>query len=443
MQTVTEDEGSDQSVFRPHSMAPTPLADPVLTSDGHMGLEHGWPRKPGRRIWIYRQRLAGEGDAERFFQHIQNRIQDEVQRATEVFSPTSWSIIRETTEQALLDGRLERLANSNLGPYMTAKDFVKLSEMKKSNPSSKTDLKTTIWFNFSSISELSPKTPSTPVLLTPPLLLTRPPLQVFPTVHPVPPLPELVINQPWSLHLLLQPAQPPLPVTKPPTQTPNKDFFYAHTDAFTQGFKARRSKPAEMIARYLDKAMRKEQGAQSTKEYEGMLDKAVGEEVVDWEECELGCGAENGYNPEFDLGESMFNDLKLSEDLMREYSVEDNTKKDELKAKYKKPEQDKQKKNKDIDVDKIEDALAYDGGSIPTQCLAFQRPEEENHSIFGVRFWVGMGLDEGRGVVELKETRLRQRDATTNTDVTSHLLLTLAPTISTNQWIKVTPMLNL
>ncbi|KAF5343810.1 hypothetical protein D9758_016208 [Tetrapyrgos nigripes] len=58
MQTVTEDEGSDQSVFRPHSMAPTPLADPVLTSDGHMGLEHGWPRKPGRRIWIYRQFLV-------------------------------------------------------------------------------------------------------------------------------------------------------------------------------------------------------------------------------------------------------------------------------------------------------------------------------------------------------------------------------------------------
>ncbi|KAF5318242.1 hypothetical protein D9758_018828 [Tetrapyrgos nigripes] len=140
-------------------------------------------------------------------------------------------------------------------------------------------------------------------------------------------------------------------------------------------FKAHRSKPAEMIARYLDKAMQKGQGAQSTKEYERTLDKAVGEEVVDWEECELGCGAENGYDPKFDLGESMFNDLKLLEDLMREYPVwEDKTKKDELKAKYKKLEQDKQKKNKDIDVDKIEDALAYDGG---TQCLAFQRPEEE------------------------------------------------------------------
>ncbi|KAF5354391.1 hypothetical protein D9758_010797 [Tetrapyrgos nigripes] len=301
--------------------------------------------------------------------------------------------------------------------------------LKKSNPLSKTDLKTTIWFNFSLISELSLKTPSTPVLLTPPFLLTRPPLQVFPTVHPVPPLPELVINQPWSLHPLLQPAQLPLPVTKPPTQTPNKDFFYA------QGFKAHRSKPAEMIARYLDKAMQKGQGAQSTKEYERTLDKAVGEEVVDWEECELGCGAENGYDPKFDLGESMFNDLKLLEDLMREYPVwEDKTKKDELKAKYKKLEQDKQKKNKDIDVDKIEDALAYDGG---TQCLAFQRPEEENHSIFGIRFWVGMGLGEGRSVVELKETRLRQRDTTTNTDVTSRLLLTLAPTILTNQWIKM------
>ncbi|KAF5318240.1 hypothetical protein D9758_018827 [Tetrapyrgos nigripes] len=64
------------------------------------------------------QRLVGEGDAECFFQHVQNRIQDEVQHATEVFSLTSWSIIRETTE-----------GWSDLGPYITAKDFVKLSEM--------------------------------------------------------------------------------------------------------------------------------------------------------------------------------------------------------------------------------------------------------------------------------------------------------------------------
>jgi len=43
------------------------------------------------------------------------------------------------------------------------------------------------------------------------------------------------------------------------TTRANQEFTYALSDAFTTGFKARRNKPAEMIARHLDRLLRKGQ----------------------------------------------------------------------------------------------------------------------------------------------------------------------------------------
>jgi cullin 4 len=56
---------------------------------------------------------------------------------------------------------------------------------------------------------------------------------------------------------------------------PNSDFVYALSDAFTMGFKARRSTPAEMIAKYLDKAMRRGQGGTSDERFEAYLDSVL------------------------------------------------------------------------------------------------------------------------------------------------------------------------
>lgn len=61
-----------------------------------------------------------------------------------------------------------------------------------------------------------------------------------------------------------------------PPQHPDQDFTYALGDAFTAGFKARRNKPAEMIAKYLDKAMRRGQGTSSDKAFEELLDSVLG-----------------------------------------------------------------------------------------------------------------------------------------------------------------------
>jgi cullin-4 len=56
---------------------------------------------------------------------------------------------------------------------------------------------------------------------------------------------------------------------------PDQQFLYTLTDAFSTGFKSRRSKPAEMIAKYLDKAMRKGQGKATDAEFQGLLDRVL------------------------------------------------------------------------------------------------------------------------------------------------------------------------
>jgi cullin-4 len=57
---------------------------------------------------------------------------------------------------------------------------------------------------------------------------------------------------------------------------PNKDFGYALKDAFQTGFRTRRNKPAEMIAKYIDKAMRKGQKGASDAAFEALLASVLG-----------------------------------------------------------------------------------------------------------------------------------------------------------------------
>lgn len=61
-----------------------------------------------------------------------------------------------------------------------------------------------------------------------------------------------------------------------PRKRPNKDFGYALIDAFQTGFKARRNKPAEMIAKFLDRTMRKGQKDTSDADFMAVLDSALG-----------------------------------------------------------------------------------------------------------------------------------------------------------------------
>ena len=54
-----------------------------------------------------------------------------------------------------------------------------------------------------------------------------------------------------------------------------KDFQYALHDAFSGGFKNRRNKPAEMIARHIDKLMCKGQGSSSDELFNEQLDASL------------------------------------------------------------------------------------------------------------------------------------------------------------------------
>ena len=57
---------------------------------------------------------------------------------------------------------------------------------------------------------------------------------------------------------------------------PNPSFSYALTDTFTPGFKARRNKPAGLIAKYLDKPIRRGKRDTSDAEWEVLLEKVLG-----------------------------------------------------------------------------------------------------------------------------------------------------------------------
>lgn len=56
-----------------------------------------------------------EKNPQAFFRHVQDRIKEEEERSAAVLPVGSWGLLRETTERALWDGRLEWLSTeSNL-----------------------------------------------------------------------------------------------------------------------------------------------------------------------------------------------------------------------------------------------------------------------------------------------------------------------------------------
>jgi cullin-4 len=61
-----------------------------------------------------------------------------------------------------------------------------------------------------------------------------------------------------------------------PASKPKQDFIYARQDAFTAGFAARPNKPAELLAKHLDQAMRKGQRDLSDAQFARSLDDVLG-----------------------------------------------------------------------------------------------------------------------------------------------------------------------
>ncbi|KAL0564671.1 hypothetical protein V5O48_017372 [Marasmius crinis-equi] len=131
----------------------------------------------------------------------------------------------------------------------------------------------------------------------------------------------------------------------PPPKKPDEIFVHALNDAFSTGFKARRKKPAEALAKHLDKVLRKGQGDQTDAQYKTILDSVlslyrysddkdvfrtfyhrqlakrllVGKSASDAFEKSMLKTLRDNYDAEFDQAQNMFKDLELAKDMMREY----------------------------------------------------------------------------------------------------------------------------
>ncbi|KAI0665335.1 hypothetical protein C8Q78DRAFT_1065044 [Trametes maxima] len=145
------------------------------------------------------------------------------------------------------------------------------------------------------------------------------------------------------------PSQPVASSSKTSTPTtpappPNRDFQYDLQDAFRAGFKARRNTPAEMLAKHMDRALRRGQKGRGDAAFVAELDavlalyrytddmdvfrafyqRALAKRLLlgrsasdDFERAVLKTLKE--LRPQFGTSDNMFTDLALSRDLMREF----------------------------------------------------------------------------------------------------------------------------
>ncbi|KAL0068060.1 hypothetical protein AAF712_004964 [Marasmius tenuissimus] len=273
------------------------------------------------------QELAHE--PERFLKHIISRIASEVERSKDVFPAMSWKLIQETTEQSLMKGRAEWLATKVVPQYLDSKDMDGLASMyqlytrigqtkvlcasfrryfEECVKSIVLDTEATMVDNLLSNKALGETTIKTAFLITP--------------------VPEAAAS-----------------TSTPPSKKPDEDFVHALNDAFSTGFKACRKKPAEALAKHLDKVLRKGQGGQSDAEYTAILDSVLalyrysddkdvfrrfyhrqlakrlllGKSASDAFEKALLKKLRDNYDAEFDQAQNMFTDLALARDMMNEY----------------------------------------------------------------------------------------------------------------------------
>ncbi|KAF9242330.1 Cullin family-domain-containing protein [Melanogaster broomeanus] len=262
--------------------------------------------------------------AEDFLAHVTARTGEERERAEAVCGGVGGTVrgVVQNVRRGLLDGRLDWVAKegmSTLGPLMNAQGLDRLSS---------------IYTEFEALASLD-------------ILCREFKSYVQTTVANI--VNDVEHEDDMLDHLLsfksfsdraLQTS-----FVSPPSSTPHPSFAYALTDAFSYGFRARRNKPAELIARHLDKLMRRGQRGMSDAEWEALLEsvlalyrhtddkdvfrtfytRALARRLLlgksasdDFEKGVLRILKEK-YDPEFGMGDHMFNDLALSREILREF----------------------------------------------------------------------------------------------------------------------------
>ncbi|KAH8101424.1 Cullin-domain-containing protein [Cristinia sonorae] len=281
-----------------------------------------------------------ELSAEKFLVHCQKRREEEIARAKEVLPEESWERVREATDRALLEGRLDWLVDNALKPLMDASSKSGLGRMYRLFGA--VDGMQTFVDGWSKYVEAKVKAIVTDKdhdedmvqsLLTFKDFANSLVATTFANTHHPPPA---LVKLEDDTKMIIDPD---------PTFSPRQEFQYALSDSFRRGFKQRRNKPAEMLAKHVDRAMRKGQQGRKDEEFEDELDrvlelyrftddkdvfrtfyhKALAKRLLleksasdDFEKAMLKKLKEQ-YDPEFSMGDHMFNDLALSRDSMREY----------------------------------------------------------------------------------------------------------------------------
>ncbi|KAJ7785913.1 Cullin-4B [Mycena metata] len=282
-------------------------------------------------------RVAAETKSPKdFFEHVQGLLSDEVDRLTELLLAGSWGIIRDATLKALLTGRMKWIAENTVGDYLDRRDFQSLRTMNElfSDAEGKGDK--VICGAFKSHVQKTVQT------IVKDASADDTMVQRLLDCHATA---DVAIRKCFLEAPVKTGSSKTTSTSSVPHKRPRQEFIYALSDAFAVGFRARRNKVAEMIARHLDKLMRNGQGGMTDGEFDALLNQALGlyrftddKDVFrgfylralakrllleksashDFEASVLK-KLKDDYDPEFSLGGEMFSDLALSRDAMVEY----------------------------------------------------------------------------------------------------------------------------
>lgn len=189
--------------------------------------------------------------AQQFTLHCKERRNEENGRARDVMLSGTVALAEDTAIRALFEGRLEWISKEVVGPLMERKGTA-LPQM------------TNTYALFSSVDGL-------------PVLCREFKSYVQKTVHGIvkdASKDDEMVNRLLEFKSFADTTLKEAFVD-PSTKENNQDFSYGLIDAFTKGFKARRNKPAEQIAKHVDRLMRHGQRGISDDAFEALLDAAL------------------------------------------------------------------------------------------------------------------------------------------------------------------------
>ncbi|KAI0762521.1 Cullin-domain-containing protein [Fomes fomentarius] len=307
------------------------LYDDVIEST-YLNLTHAYYTKESNDL------VANGVTAANFLNKHDERVKQESERAADVLLDRSFASVKDTAQGALVTGRLQWLAKDALKVFFETKQDTKLQSMY--NTFSKVGGLKVLSAAFKAYVQQHVKEIVT---------------DAEHDEDMVPRLLEFKSHADTIVHTVFvdrtsatAPSQPiastssAVPTT--PVQ-PNRDFTYGLIDAFEAGFKSRRNKPAEMIAKHMDKALRRGQKGKQDEVFEAELERVLalyrftddmdvfrtfyqralakrlllGRSASDDVEKAVLKKLKENYDPEFGMGDLMFKDLELSREMMANF----------------------------------------------------------------------------------------------------------------------------